>query len=230
MLKPPTPIRLPLLAIAALAAVALVSSGCGTSTANEERGRTLFVEKCGACHVMAQAGTTGQSGPDLDHAFAAARESGQTSDTIKGVVAAQVEYPRPDEENPAAMMPAMIVTGQDLNDVAAYVGRYAGVPDAAPPRVEGGPGAQVFADQGCGGCHKLAAAGAGGVTGPDLDEVLPGQSMALIHEAIVEPEARTTPGYPPNLMPSNYEDVLTDEQLDDLVRYLMQSTSGNGGG
>lgn len=228
MPKPTNPIRLPLLALAGLAAVALVSSGCGTSTADEERGRTLFIEKCGTCHAMAEAGTTAQAGPDLDHAFAAARESGQTGTTIRGVVAAQVEYPRPNEENPAAMMPAMIVTGQDLNDVAAYVGRYAGVPDAAPRQVEGGPGAQVFADNGCGGCHALAAADAGGVTGPDLDEVLPGQSMARIHEAIVDPEARTTPGYPPNVMPSNYGDLLTDEELDDLVRYLMQSTSGGG--
>ena len=30
-------------------------------------------------------------------------------------------------------MPADIVTGQDLDDVAAYVGEYAGVPGAAPP-------------------------------------------------------------------------------------------------
>ena len=77
-------------------------------------------------------------------------------------------------------MPANIVTGQDLEDVAAYVGLYAGVPGAAPPQVPGGPGAQVFANNGCGGCHTLAAAKAGGVTGPDLDEVLPGQSAAMI--------------------------------------------------
>src|ERR1051326_3333489 len=46
MLKQPTPIRV-LLALAALAALALVGSGCGTSTADEQRGRILFVQKCG---------------------------------------------------------------------------------------------------------------------------------------------------------------------------------------
>ena len=79
-------------------------------------------------------------------------------------------------------MPADIVTGQDLDDVAAYVGEWAGVPGAAPPKVPGGPGAQVFANNGCGGCHTFAAAGSGGVTGPNLDEVLPGQTDAMIEE------------------------------------------------
>ena len=49
---------------------------------------------------MAQAGTTAQIGPDLDDAFASARESGQNSDTIEGIVKAQVEYPRPQQRQP----------------------------------------------------------------------------------------------------------------------------------
>ncbi len=107
---------------------------------------------------MAEAGTTAQIGPDLDDAFAAARAAGEGGDTIEGVVKAQVEFPRPSNDNPAVSMPADVVTGQDLEDVAAYVGLYAGVPGAAPPKVPGGPGAQVFANNGCGGCHTLAAA------------------------------------------------------------------------
>jgi mono/diheme cytochrome c family protein len=34
-------------------------------------------------------------------------------------------------------------------------------------------GEQVFAASGCGGCHTLAAAGATGTSGPDLDQVRP---------------------------------------------------------
>ncbi len=98
-------------------------------------------------------------------------------------------------------MPADVVSGQDLEDVAAYVGKYAGVPGAAPPKVPGGPGAQVFAGNGCGGCHTLAAAGSGGVTGPNFDEALPGQSAAMIEESIVDPNAKITKGYPANVMP-----------------------------
>jgi hypothetical protein len=175
---------------------------------------------------MAEAGTTAQIGPNLDEAFAAAREAGEGGDTVEGVVKAQVEYPRPSNDNPAISMPADVVTGQDLEDVAAYVGLYAGVPGAAPPKVPGGPGAQVFANNGCGGCHTLAEAETGGVTGPNLDEVLPGQTAAMVHESIVDPNAELAKGYPANVMPANFEQTLSPTELEDLVEYLLESTSG----
>ena len=216
----------PLLALAALAGLVVVASGCGTTTADTERGRMLFIQKCGTCHAMAEAGTTAEVGPSMESAFAAARAVGQNSDTIEGIVKAQVENPRPSNGNPAVSMPADIVTGQDLDDVAAYIGEFAGVPGAKPPEVPGGPGAQVFANNGCGGCHTLAAAESGGVTGPNLDEVLPGQSIANIHEDIVDPNKVIAQGYPPNVMPTTYEQTLTPKELDDLVKYLFDETSG----
>jgi mono/diheme cytochrome c family protein len=229
MSKLANPIRL-LLVLVVLAAVALPASGCGTSTADPERGRMLFREKCGTCHTLAQAGTTAQVGPNLDDAFAAAREAGEGGDTIEGVVKAQVESPRPSNDDPAVSMPRDVVSGQDLEDVAAYVGMYAGVPGAAPPTVPGGPGAQVFANNGCGTCHTLAAAKSGGVTGPNLDEVLPGQSEAMIHESIVDPNAKIAKGYPSNVMPQNFEQSLQPKEIEDLVKYLLESTSGGKGG
>jgi cytochrome c oxidase subunit 2 len=126
-------------------------------------------------------------------------------------------------------MPPEIVSGQDRDDVAAYVAQYAGVPGAAPPTVPGGPGAQVFANNGCGGCHTLAAAGAGGVTGPNLDEVLPGQSAAMVHESIVDPNKEIVKGYPANVMPANFEQTISAKELEQLVAYLLESTSGGKG-
>jgi mono/diheme cytochrome c family protein len=223
------PIRL-LLVLAALAAVALPASGCGTTSADPERGRILFVEKCGTCHAMAQAGTSAQIGPNLDDAFAAARAVGENDRTVEGVVKAQVESPRPITDNTAVSMPADIVEGQDLDDVAAYVGLYAGVPGAAPPKVPGDPGAQVFANSGCGGCHTLAAAKSGGSVGPDLDEVLPGQNEAMVKESVVDPNKVIAKGYPPNVMPANFEQSLSPKEVEDLVKYLLESTSGSGKG
>lgn len=222
----PSKLISPLFAIIALVALAATSSGCGTTTADTARGRMLFVQKCGVCHTLAQAGTTAQVGPNLDDAFAAARADGNDSDTIEGVVKAQVEFPRPSNGDPRVSMPPDVVSGQDLDDVAAYVGEWAGVPGAAPPKVAGGPGAQVFASNGCGGCHTLAAASSGGVTGPNLDEVLPGQSEAMIHESIVEPNAKIAKGYPANVMPQNFEQLLSEKELEDLVKYLSESTGG----
>ncbi len=224
----PSHIFRPLLALATLALVVVVASGCGTATQDTERGRTLFIQKCGTCHAMAQAGTTAQIGPDMDDAFAAAREIGNDSDTIEGVVKAQVEFPRPSNDNPAVSMPADIVTGQDLDDVAAYVGEYAGVPGAAPPKVPGGPGAQVFANNGCGGCHTFAAANSGGVAGPNLDETLVGQSFAKVHEDIADPDKVIAPGYSAGVMPTNFEETLSKEELDQLVEFLVQNTPASG--
>jgi mono/diheme cytochrome c family protein len=220
----------PLLALVALLALAVVASGCGTTDADPERGRALFVQKCGTCHAMAQAGTSAEIAPNLDHAFAAARSVGNDSDTIEGIVKAQVEYPRESNGNPRVSMPADIVTGQDLDDVAAYVGKWAGVPGAAPPEVAGGPGAQVFANNGCGGCHTFAAAEAGGVTGPNLDESLPGQNEALVKEMIVDPNAEIAKGYPPNVMPQNYEQTLSPKEVEDLVKYLLENAGGGKAG
>lgn len=231
MLKQPNPIRI-LLALAAVAAIGLAASGCGTTTADVQRGRVLFIQKCGVCHAMAEAGTTAQIGPDLDAAFAAAREAGESDSTIEGVVIPQVEYPRPSTNSPNNSMPADIVTGQDLDDVAAYVGRYAGVPGAAPPKAPGGPGAQVFANNGCGGCHTLAAAESGGTVGPNLDESLaPGDSLSVIEEMIVKPNAEIVKGYPANVMPQNFGETLSKKELEDLVEYLIENTpAGKGGG
>jgi len=222
----------PLLALLALGAIVLVASGCGTTTADVDRGRVLFKQKCGTCHALAQAGTTAQVGPNLDDAFAAARASGQNGDTIEGVVKAQVELPRPDNGDPAVSMPADIVSGQDLEDVAAYLGVWAGVPGAAPPKVPGGPGAQVFANNGCGTCHVLAAAESTGVTGPNLDEVLTaGTTLGEIEEDIVDPEKVIAQGYPSGVMPSNFEEILSKKELEDLVQYLFENTpAGKGGG
>jgi mono/diheme cytochrome c family protein len=220
----------PLLTLLALVALAAVVSGCGTTSADTTRGRTLFVQKCGVCHTLAQAGTTAQVGPNLDDAFAEARANGNDSETIEGVVRAQVEHPRENNGDPRVSMPADVVTGQDLDDVAAYVGEWAGVPGAAPPKVAGGPGAQVFANNGCGGCHTLQAASSGGVTGPDLDEVLPGQSEAMIHESIVDPNKEIAKGYPPNVMPQNFEQLLSAKELEDLVKYLSESAGGGSSG
>lgn len=219
-----------LLALAATAALAIVAAGCGTTTADVETGRELFRTKCGTCHALAQAGTSAEVGPNLDHAFAAARASGQSDETIEGVVEAQVEYPRPSNGASSISMPANIVEGQELDDVAAYVARWAGVPGAAPPRVPGGPGAQVFANNSCGSCHTFKAANSGGTTGPNLDESFaPDDDAASIEEMIVDPNAEIVPGYPPNVMPLTFGETISKKELEDLVDYLLENSQAGGG-
>jgi cytochrome c551/c552/uncharacterized membrane protein len=87
-------------------------------------------------------------------------------------------------------------------------------------------GAQLFTSQGCSGCHTLAAAGSTGTTGPDLDGALKGKSADFIRTSIIDPNAEIADGYPPNVMPQNFGDVMTPDQINGLVQYLIDSTSG----
>lgn len=208
--------------VCALALVAaLVTAGCSKDAGDINRGKQLFLARCGSCHTLADANTTGTQGPDLDSAFHAARLSGEDSDTVAGVVKAQVETPRPLGQDPSASMPADLASGQALDDIAAYVGAVAGT-GIKPPKVPGGLGGQVFVNNQCSGCHTLAAANAGGTTGPDLDNVIPGMSTAEIKQSIVDPNAKVTPGYPAGVMPSNFGQTIPPDQLSALIKFLMQ--------
>jgi mono/diheme cytochrome c family protein len=113
--------------IAALAALAVAAAGCGANhsedDANLVAGKQLFVQKCGACHVLNRAGTKGTQGPNLDDAFAVARSEGWGDGGIRGAVHEQIL-------NPAigSVMPAKLVTGEDAQDVAAYVAKVVARP------------------------------------------------------------------------------------------------------
>jgi mono/diheme cytochrome c family protein len=91
---------------------------------------------------------------------------------------------------------------------------------------EGDPtaGKQVFTSAGCTSCHTLSAAGSTAQTGPNLDEVLQGKDAAFIRESIVNPDAEVAEGFSQDLMPENYGEQLSDEELANLVAFLVQST------
>ena len=95
---------------AALAVVALAGCGGGSSrphrtvhlTAFERHGKALFIQTCGACHALDDAGTGGIAGPVLDSPWQAAR----VEETIA--------------DGPGEM-PAGLLTGRAAAQVAAYV-------------------------------------------------------------------------------------------------------------
>jgi cytochrome c oxidase subunit 2 len=77
----------------------------------------------------------------------------------------------------------------------------------------------------CATCHTLADAGAKGQIGPDLDKVLKGKDAAFIKQSILTPDKVIAPGYQPGIMPPNFGDTLSAEQVDALVKYLSQVTN-----
>ena len=224
---------MPLLAALAAAAVALPLGACGRDDPDLENGKAKFVANCGSCHELGRAGTQGTTGPSLDKAFQTALADGMDRDTIQGIVHRQILHPRK-----GSVMKPNIVTGSDAGDVAAYVG-YAAAKSgddegrlASAGLAQAKTGEQIFTAAGCAGCHKFAPAGSTGTIGPSLDDLAsaagdrePGKSAEqYIEESLTDPGAFLVEGFG-NAMPS-FEGRLTDEQIQALVEYLLQSGGG----
>jgi len=128
-----------------LALTALLAAGCGTGgkadlNADKTAGKKLFIngpgggkQSCGSCHVLADAGTLGKVGPNLDYSFAASRSQGYPDATIADVVKDQIALASPP-------MPQDIVTGEQADQVAAYVASVAGLPPGGASGTTSEPG------------------------------------------------------------------------------------------
>ena len=89
-------------------------------------------------------------------------------------------------------------------------------------------GRRQFIREGCGACHTLKDAGAGGQLGPVLDGLgagassrIPGKSAPdYVRESVLDPKTYIVPGYM-DVMPS-FKDKMTDQEMGALVGYLLQ--------
>ena len=130
--------RSSLLAAVLAGATVLAVAGCGgESPADPVRGKELFTQKCGACHILQNANTKGVQGPNLDLAFKQSIADGLGRSTIAGVVRDQIDLPSGNQ------MPADLYKGQDARDVGAYVASAIGKPAAGGA---GGPSGTAKAD------------------------------------------------------------------------------------
>jgi mono/diheme cytochrome c family protein len=234
--------------LAAFVPVALLMlslGGCTLKhpTANLVHGKQLFVSKCGACHTLSHANTTGIIGPDLDVAFRQDRADGIKSTSIQGLVDYWIQYPNSNQYS-GAVMPANLYTGQGAQDVAAYVAAVAARPGQdtgalatavqATVPISAAAGKTVFTGPGgCGACHTIAAAATTGTAGPNLDlrlraDCATPQSKAIrgaalvqcIKTAIVNPYAYIPSGYTAGVMPNTFSKTLSPSQIQALVAFL----------
>jgi mono/diheme cytochrome c family protein len=228
----------------AAAVVAVILGGCAIKhpTADLVTGKQLFATNCGSCHTLAHANTTGTVGPNLDDAFRQDRIDGVKSTSIQGLVSYWIEYP-----NTEGVMPAMLVKGQDAQDIAAYVATVAARPgqdtgalaSAVAVKVNPTPavGKQIFTGVGgCGSCHTLAAAGTTGTVGPNLNTLkaacaAPASQQArgatlekCIETAITDPYKYIPPGYKAGIMPNTFSKTLSPTQIQALVAFLSSAS------
>jgi cbb3-type cytochrome c oxidase subunit III len=182
-------------------AAALLAGGCGTggivTGGDQSSGKQLFVSKCGSCHTLADAGTNGTVGPNLDDAFASDRLQGYKQVTIQQVVRQQISLA-------SGRMPANIVKGDGADAVSAYIAAVAGVPGKGAKLTSG---KDIFVAN-CGSCHTLAAAGTSGTVGPNLDDLKP--AFARAQTQVINGGA---------VMPA-FKDKLTPAQIKAVAKYV----------
>jgi cytochrome c6 len=187
-------------------------------------GKELFLAttskglSCASCHTLADAKSTGTTGPNLDDAFSSDKQQGFSEQTMADIVRGQIAYP-----DPKGAMPANLYQGQDARDIALYVAQCSANPNCgvvaekpAPATTTGATtttsaapnGKQVFETAGCKGCHTLKDAGATGNVGPNLDTLKPS-------EATVAHQVETGGG----AMPS-FKGTLSPAQIQAVAKYV----------
>jgi cbb3-type cytochrome c oxidase subunit III len=200
-----------ILAVASALALGVAVSGCGNNDKTDlANGKTKFIEKCGGCHTLARANTSGTAGPDLDDSFRRARIDGMDN-TIQGVVEKQIKWPTQNLYPQSLVMPANLVTGQDVEDVAAYIAQAAaaeGTDSGALAEVGGGTDGKGLFKTNCGSCHTLSDAGTSGAAGPNLDD----SKLALA--AVVKQITKGGGGMPA------FGGTLSKQQVELIAKYI----------
>lgn len=102
---------------------------------------------------------------------------------------------------------------------------------ATGPGTTASAGKAVFNSAGCSGCHTLAAAGATGTIGPNLDTRLPidckTRKLAIktcVLDAVTSPYAFIPPGYSSGIMPSTFASTLGPTKLAAVVNFVASVT------
>jgi mono/diheme cytochrome c family protein len=219
--------------LAAIAIAVLLASGCGyggvasaSSHPDTQNGQKLFSSTCGSCHTLQAAGTSGTIGPNLDNAFAADVAQGYPQSSIENVVLDQIRlgsgpiatYTKAEHgvKNLTSQptMPANLLGGQDAIDVAAYVASVAGSGGYAKSTSlasAGTDGAAIFKSAGCAGCHTLSAAASTGTIGPNLDQLAPALTLAIVVRQVTNGGA---------VMPA-FKGKLSSAQIQAVAKYVL---------
>ncbi len=201
-----------------------------------ETGASLFGEFCAPCHSIKGEGIPGRA-PALNTAefFGNRTKELGYQGSIESYIKLTVASGRPAQSTSgpwAENMPTWSVDygGPMRNDqidaVTAYVMSWGnkfeeGVEfEAAPLDCDTSEecGELLFQSMGCVGCHMIN--GEGGGVGPDLTNVYTEKGEDHIRQSILLPNAVIADGYQPDVMPKNFGERLTDQNIDEIIAYF----------
>jgi mono/diheme cytochrome c family protein len=179
-----------------------------------------FGASCAVCHTLAAAGATGTVGPNLDLAGTPVelaveliRRGSGAMPAFGGTltdekIRALAEYVATVAETPPDTAPAESTQAQAPVEPSARA-----VIRATPALASGPEDAASAVAVNCGACHTLAAAGASGRIGPNLDEHVP--DVAVV-EALVRHGRGTMPPF---------GDLLSDDEIRALAAYVVEASA-----
>jgi cytochrome c551/c552 len=115
-------------------------------------------------------------------------------------------------------------------DSATNAADNAGLPAsiaALLPNADPGHGRELTVQYGCTACHALEEGT--NVVGPSWYNIgaiaatrVPDESAALyLYHSIVDPNQYVVEGFLPNLMPQTYQEQLSEEDLADMIQYML---------
>ena len=101
---------------------------------------------------------------------------------------------------------------------------------------EAAAGKELFTESGCNACHTLADADSSSQIGPSLDQLAAdaekfggqdGQSPdEYVNTSITDPSAFVVPDFNDGIMPGDYAEQLSEQEIDSLVKYLLSVSGG----
>ena len=122
----------------------------------------------------------------------------------------------------AAMAVVALTSGGEEEPVTARSPE----PTAASEPAAAHDGKAVWVAQGCGSCHRFAAASATGEFAPDLTQTLAGMPESYIRESIVTPSKVIASGFSGGMMPEDYATRMSPAELDRLVEFIHSGVQG----
>ncbi len=201
-----------------------------------ETGAGLYEEFCSPCHGDKGQGIEGRA-PNINSQYFFSPDGRRKELNYLGTMDAYITLtiaggrPAQSTSGPwAENMPTWSVDyggplrNDQIDSIADYIlswEEYAPDLNAEPTPIVGNPeerGEALFSAMGCVGCHMID--GEGGAVGPDLTGVVAAKGEDYVRQSIIAPNAVIADGYTEGIMPQNFGERMSDEQISDIITYL----------
>ena len=201
-----------------------------------EKGAAIFTEYCAECHGLHGEGTPRAPTLNSKQFFENRVKELGFQGGLPAYLKLTISGGRPVKSAPTwpENMPTWStdfggpLRNDQIDTVVSYIMNWQeGAPDveaaagAEPTPVPGATaeerGANLFQGLGCVACHMVN--GQGGAVGPDLTNVY-AKGEDYIRQSILMPNAVVVEGFQPNIMPQNFGEKVSDENINDLIAYF----------